>query len=563
MDSSLREQNGQHRDVPRGFGGLEGPLPGRFQLFHFLSREGSDLPLLSGRIDDAKIRVVHDRLLGGREVDGWYLCGPYDMVMAVRRTLGELGAEEARIHDELFFAGPLDPDSAGASAREGSVDTVILDGRAVETRMTPETSILDAALRVRSELPFSCKGGMCATCKGRIEGARCEWTRTTPWSTPSSRPATCSPVNRIRSRISRRPLRPPLMVVTRNSRPTWWPLPEAVRRAWLSRHIHARPGTRTGAARFVALRPCRVEAGPSWSRWWRRGRLFQDSAEEALAQGGTAAEAASARCRPCRRARQLDVVRTFLNEARMLDEVHRARVIDARDAYEAAFRAVAADGVEDGSFGAGTDPKMASIFILSILNAVERWYRSDGALDRAGLVDAIHRSHAGIVGGSGSLRLTRPGGWTTSPSASCSGRKSDSAPVGRRVFTVHVPWLVMSGRGRPRRSSPWRPRSGRASEPRRWERLTSRKMPSGRPMRPVGELLRAKAIAGRTGSGHGPGLPSGRRSTSRRWSPGLLSSPPPWRRRRTRSAPPSIRLWTRSSLPVSWMKALSLKTLQF
>jgi ring-1,2-phenylacetyl-CoA epoxidase subunit PaaE len=53
---------------------------------------------------------------------------------------------------------------------EGSVDlTVILDGRAVETRMTPETSILDAALRVRSELPFSCKGGMCASCKGRIE----------------------------------------------------------------------------------------------------------------------------------------------------------------------------------------------------------------------------------------------------------------------------------------------------------------------------------------------------------------------------------------------------------
>ena len=120
-------------------------------------------------------------------------------------------------------------------------------------------------------------------------------------------------------------------------------------------------------------------------------RLFQDSAEEALARGGTAAE----------RLRRLvaghvavvldnsDVVRTFLNEARMLDEVHRARVVDARDAYEAAFRAVVADGVEDGSFGAGTDPKMASIFILSILNAVERWYRSDGALDRAGLVDAI------------------------------------------------------------------------------------------------------------------------------------------------------------------------------
>jgi len=152
--------------------GLKDRYPDRFQLFHLLSREGSDLPFLSGRIDDEKIRVVHDRLLGGKDVAGWYLCGPYDMVMTARSTLGDLGVDQARIHDELFFAGPLDLDSLPPEPPpgEGSVDlTVILDGRAVETRMAPETSILDAALRVRSELPFSCKGGMCASCKGRIE----------------------------------------------------------------------------------------------------------------------------------------------------------------------------------------------------------------------------------------------------------------------------------------------------------------------------------------------------------------------------------------------------------
>jgi ring-1,2-phenylacetyl-CoA epoxidase subunit PaaE len=152
--------------------GLKDRYPDRFQLLHVLSREGSDLPLLSGRIDDAKIRLVHDRLLGGREVDDWYLCGPYNMVMTARKTLGDLGVDEDRIHDELFFAGPLDQASLPPEPPpgEGSVDlTVILDGRAVQTRMDPETSILDAALRVRSELPFSCKGGMCASCKGRIE----------------------------------------------------------------------------------------------------------------------------------------------------------------------------------------------------------------------------------------------------------------------------------------------------------------------------------------------------------------------------------------------------------
>lgn len=144
----------------------------RFQLFHILSREGSDVPLLSGRIDAEKIRTIHDRLLGAADVDGWYLCGPYDMVMTARDTLEELGVAEGVVHDELFFAGPLDRSMLPPEPPpgEGSVDlTVILDGRAVETRMTPETSILDAALRVRSELPFSCKGGMCATCKGRVE----------------------------------------------------------------------------------------------------------------------------------------------------------------------------------------------------------------------------------------------------------------------------------------------------------------------------------------------------------------------------------------------------------
>jgi ring-1,2-phenylacetyl-CoA epoxidase subunit PaaE len=152
--------------------GLKDRFHPRFQLLHILSREGSDIPMLSGRIDEEKIRTIHDHLIGPQAVDGWYLCGPYDLVMTARATLVGLGVDEERIHDELFFAGPLDQSALPPEPPpgDGTVDlTVILDGRAVDTRMTPETSILDAALRVRNELPFSCKGGMCATCKGRIE----------------------------------------------------------------------------------------------------------------------------------------------------------------------------------------------------------------------------------------------------------------------------------------------------------------------------------------------------------------------------------------------------------
>lgn len=123
-------------------------------------------------------------------------------------------------------------------------------------------------------------------------------------------------------------------------------------------------------------------------------RLFLDAAEKAMAVDGTAGE----------RLRALiaghvdvvldhqDVVRTYLNEARMLDEVHRSRVVESRDAYEMMFRSVIGDGVDSGEFRADVDPKIAAIFILSILNALERWYRPDGALDRDRIVEAISTS---------------------------------------------------------------------------------------------------------------------------------------------------------------------------
>ena len=120
-------------------------------------------------------------------------------------------------------------------------------------------------------------------------------------------------------------------------------------------------------------------------------RLFEDSAERALATSGTASERLEALI-----SGHVDVVvdnievaRTFLNEARMLDGEHRARIIDARDHYEEAFRTVIREGSEDGSYRRDVSPKMTSILILSILNAIERWYSPDGELDRDALVAEI------------------------------------------------------------------------------------------------------------------------------------------------------------------------------
>ena len=73
----------------------------------------------------------------------------------------------------------------------------------------------------------------------------------------------------------------------------------------------------------------------------------------------------------------------------MLDTEHRERIVQARDHYEGVFRSVLADGVGDGSFRSDIDPKTASIYILSVLNALERWYDPAGPLDRDDLTEEL------------------------------------------------------------------------------------------------------------------------------------------------------------------------------
>ena len=85
-----------------------------------------------------------------------------------------------------------------------------------------------------------------------------------------------------------------------------------------------------------------------------------------------------------------DEVRTFLYEAEELDDHHRAKVIDARDRYERVFREAIAAGMKDHSLRPGLDPKLDAIFVLSILNAIDRWFHEPGALSRKALIRRIN-----------------------------------------------------------------------------------------------------------------------------------------------------------------------------
>ena len=114
----------------------------------------------------------------------------------------------------------------------------------------------------------------------------------------------------------------------------------------------------------------------------RAERLFTDSARRAL--GTSSGEADRLRALISGHLQVIlnhrDEADTFLNEARALDEPYRQAVIAARDGYERLFRQVIAAGVRSGEFDSRTDPVTSGIFILSILNAVGRWYRPDGRL---------------------------------------------------------------------------------------------------------------------------------------------------------------------------------------
>lgn len=123
----------------------------------------------------------------------------------------------------------------------------------------------------------------------------------------------------------------------------------------------------------------------------RGAEFFMEAADEALAPGGTPHE------RLCRLiAGHVDVLidrgaeaRTFLDEARFLEPRDRGRAVGLRDAYEARWREVIADGVAAGDLRAGLDPKLGSIFALSTINALIRWYDPEGPLGREAIVGEL------------------------------------------------------------------------------------------------------------------------------------------------------------------------------
>jgi len=171
---------------------LKDTYPDRFQLVHVLSREPQQAELFSGRIDVQRMRRLIDGLLPVDAVDEWFLCGPFQMVSDLRRLLVSEGVPKRAVHAEVFHVDTAAPvqrptvaptvaptagdeiakaagDAIAEAGAEEAEVTITLDGRRSSFTLAPDgPSVLEAALAVRADAPFACRGGVCGTCRARL-----------------------------------------------------------------------------------------------------------------------------------------------------------------------------------------------------------------------------------------------------------------------------------------------------------------------------------------------------------------------------------------------------------
>jgi ring-1,2-phenylacetyl-CoA epoxidase subunit PaaE len=149
---------------------------GRFRVFHVLSGEPNEIQLFHGRIDGERCKGFGKHFIDLAATDEAFICGPEPMIRSVSEYLKSIGLDEDKIHFELFASpGQIKPREEVAKAEvvdKGQLCkvSVVYDGQQVDFDMPMNgMPVLDAAQRHGLDIPFSCKGGMCCTCRAHVD----------------------------------------------------------------------------------------------------------------------------------------------------------------------------------------------------------------------------------------------------------------------------------------------------------------------------------------------------------------------------------------------------------
>jgi len=169
----------------------------RLSVVHVLSREHQDSPVLHGRLDGAKLRQLLDGVVPAAAIDAAFVCGPAGMIETVTEALVAAGVPDGRIRAERFTAsGSPAPEPAPAPGADAAavVATIIVHGGRTEVPVKPGEAVLDAALRAGLDLPWSCRDGICSTCRAKLVEGSAEMARNfalEPWETDEGFILTC------------------------------------------------------------------------------------------------------------------------------------------------------------------------------------------------------------------------------------------------------------------------------------------------------------------------------------------------------------------------------------
>jgi ring-1,2-phenylacetyl-CoA epoxidase subunit PaaE len=155
----------------------------RFAVAFVMSREPQDSEWFNGRIDAAKLAEFARHGLDVPAVDEFFVCGPGTMGDELPLALAALAAR-GRVHVEHFTpvaaseaaaATAGAPRAAAPPVAPGTEVSVVMDGRRRRFSMPRGGDvILDAAQAAGLDLPYSCRAGVCSTCRARLVSGSAE-----------------------------------------------------------------------------------------------------------------------------------------------------------------------------------------------------------------------------------------------------------------------------------------------------------------------------------------------------------------------------------------------------
>jgi ring-1,2-phenylacetyl-CoA epoxidase subunit PaaE len=166
----------------------------RLQVVHVFSRDQHPVPLFNGRLTGAKLRELAVSLLDVPSYDDAFICGPEPMTLEARDTLVELGMDPLHVHLELFGSSAPTAPRVHHETGERRHLTYIWNGVKTDVEAHPDDTVLEAGELAGLALPYSCRGGVCSTCRARLVEGSVEMDRNyalEPWETAAGFVLTC------------------------------------------------------------------------------------------------------------------------------------------------------------------------------------------------------------------------------------------------------------------------------------------------------------------------------------------------------------------------------------